>query len=325
MRFINPCTRRGVSKLRVLGIAAVATALLGVMLAVASNLWLSAKAYEPLATMQSLVVIANFSDGSTSPSLMYKMINNMYHSALRGFVTLKQPPYPVVDVKLFNNTLVTFKLPSGFKYRYASIVIHGNRIYVYEFNSAQDYKLYAVVSRPIASVTIKIIYPKTKVGNATLLPVGTFNAEKFEVPLPGTDANIDPIFQSYSAVWYSSLGQLIENTTATSWFFIVPYQEVNSILVDGSAYPGFAYALCTSDAPGATNGVGSYAAQVYVHAGYAADNCPVTWVLSMWPWVGMDAAGNVYVPTSFPGASSFEAACVCTGASFTFQFPPTGG
>jgi hypothetical protein len=227
------------SRSRVLGIAAVATALLGVMLAVASNLWLSAKAYEPLATMQSLVVIANFSDGSTSPSLMYKMINNMYHSALRGFVTLKQPPYPVVDVKLFNNTLVTFKLPSGFKYRYASIVIHGNRIYVYEFNSAQDYKLYAVVSRPIASVTIKIIYPKTKVGNATLLPVGTFNAEKFEVPLPGTDANIDPIFQSYSAVWYSSLGQLIENTTATSWFFIVPYQEVNSILVDGSAYPRF--------------------------------------------------------------------------------------
>jgi len=184
------------SKLRVLGIAAVATALLGVMLAVALNLWLSAKAYEPLATMQSLGVIANFSDGSTSPSLMYKMINNTYHSALRGFVALKQPPYPVVDVKLFNNTLVTFELPSGFKYRYASIVIHGNRIYVYEFNSAQDYKLYTVASRPIASVTIKIIYPKTKVGNATLLPVGTFKAEKFEVPLPGTDANIDPIFQS---------------------------------------------------------------------------------------------------------------------------------
>ncbi len=314
------------SRSRVLGIAAVATALLGVMLAAALNLWLSAKAYEPLATMQSLVVIANFSDGSTSPSLMYKMINNPYHSALRDFVTLEQPPYPVVDVKLFNNTLVTFELPSGFKYRYASIVIHGNRIYVYEFNSAQDYKLYTVVSEPIASVTIEIKYPKTEDGNATLSPVGTLNAKKFEVPLPGTNAKIIVYHLGYTAEVYSELfGQLAARTTAAGWFFIVPYREVSSVVADGSARAGFGYSLCTSNAPGATNGVGSYATQVYVQAGYAANLCPVTRVIFMWPWVGMDAAGNVYTPTSFPVASSLQVACVCSGASFTFQFlPPIG-
>jgi hypothetical protein len=284
------------SRSRVLGIAAVATALLGVMLAAALNLWLSAEAYE--------------------------MINNTYHSALRDFVTLEQPPYPVVNVKLFNNTLVTFELPSGFKHRYASIVIHDNRIYVYEFNSAQDYKLYTVVSEPIVSVTTKIIYPKTEVGNATLSPVGILNAKKFEVPLPGTNAKIYVYYLGYTAEWYSGLfGQLAARTTAAGWFFIVPYREV-SVVADGSAQPGFGHSLCTSNAPGATNGVGTYAAQVYVQAGYAANLCPVTTVISMWPWVAIDAAGNIYTPTSFPVASSIQVACVCSGAS---QFlPPIG-
>jgi hypothetical protein len=301
-------------------------ALLGIVLAVVLNLWTPTKIYDSLTATQSFTVVANFSDGSIPPSLMYKMINNTYESALNGFVALKQPPYPVVNVKLLSNTLVTFKLPSGFRYEYASIVIHDNRIYVYEFNNAQDYKLYTVVSRPIASVTVEIIYPETKVGIITLLPVGTFTIEEFNVSLPGTlDASVDSVvyFEQYSAVWYIG-SQVAANTTAAGWFYIVPYQEVNSIMVDGSAYPGFGYALCTSNAPGQTQGVGSYA-EAYVWAGYAAYDCPVTVVLSNWPWVGMDAAGNVYYPTSFPGSKSIEAACICTGASFTFELPPQEG
>ncbi|MFP3484769.1 MAG: hypothetical protein RXO23_02210 [Vulcanisaeta sp.] len=302
-----------------------ALALLGIVLAVVLNLWTPTKIYGSLVPVQSFEVVANFSDGSIPPSLMYKMINNTYESALKGFVTLEQPPYPVVNVKLLSNTLVTFKLPSGFRYEYASIVIHDNRIYVYEFNNAQDYRLYTVVSMPIASVTVKIIYPETKVGNTTLVPVGTFIIEKFNVPLPGTsDPSVWVYFESYSAVWYIG-SQVAANTTAAGWFYIVPYQEVNSIIVDGSAYPGFGYALCTSNAPGQTQGVGSYAAQTYVWAGYAFYDCPVTVVLSNWPWVGMDAAGNVYYPTSFPGSKSIEAACICTGASFTFELPPPEG
>jgi len=302
-------------------------ALLSMVLAVVLNLWTPTKIYDSLTATQSFTVVANFSSGSIPPSLMYKMINNTYESALKGFVTLEQPPCPVVNVKLFSNTLVTFKLPSGFRYEYVSIVIHDNRIYVYEFNNAQDYKLYTVVSRPIASVTVKIIYPETKVGNITLVPVGTFIIEKFNVPLPGiSDVSDDPVvyFESYPAVWYIG-SQVAANTTAAGWFYIVPYQEVNSIIVDGSAYPGFGYALCTSNAPGQTQGVGSYAAQTYVWAGYAFYDCPVTVVLSNWPWVGMDAAGNVYKPTSFPGSKSMEVACVCSGASFTFELPPPEG
>jgi hypothetical protein len=301
-------------------------ALLGIVLAVVLNLWTPTKIYDSLTATQSFTVVANFSSGSIPPSLMYKMINNTYESALKGFVTLEQPPYPVVNVKLFSNTLVTFKLPSGFRYEYVSIVIHDNRIYVYEFNNAQDYKLYTVVSRPIASVTVKIIYPEIKVGNTTLVPVNTFTIEKFNVPLPGTlDASVDPVtyFESDSITWYDVFGSVVAaNTTAAGWFYIVPYQEVNSITVDGSSYPGFGYELCTSNAPGRTIGVGSYAAQTYVWAGYAANLCPVTYVLSNWPWVGMDAAGNVYKPTSPPGAMSEEPGCGCSGVSFTFEFPP---
>jgi len=301
------------------GIAIIigALALLGIMLAAVLNLWSPAKIYGSLTTMQSFTVVANFSDGSTPPSLMYKMINNTYESASNGFVTLERPSYPVVNVKLFSNTLVTFKLPSDFRYKYASIVIRNNRIYVYEFNNAQDYKLYTVVSRPIASVTVEIIYPETKVGIITLLPVGTFTIEEFNVSLPGTlDASVDSVvyFEQYSAVWYIG-SQVAANTTAAGWFFIEPYQEVNNIIVNGSAYPGFGYSRCTTNASGQTIGVGSYAAQVYVQAGYAVDLCPVTMVLSNWPWVGMDAAGNVYYPTSFPGSASLEVACVCTGVS----------
>ena len=297
-------------------------ALLGLMLAVVSGLWSPAKVYGSLVPVQSFGVVVNFSDGSTPPSLMYEMINNTYKSALNGFVTLEQPPYPVVNVKPFNNTLATFKLPSGFRYELASIVIHYNEIYVYEFNNAQDYKLYTVVSRPIASVTVKIIYPETKAGNLTLVPVGTFTIEKFNVPLPGTsDSSIQVYFEWYSALWYVG-GSLAANTTAAGWFFIEPYQEVNSIILDGSSYPGSGFAQCTSNAPGQTQGVGSYAAQSYVQAGYALDDCPFTTVLSNWPWIGMDAAGNVYYPTSFPGSKSLEAACICTGASFKFELPP---
>jgi len=31
---------------------------------------------------------------------------------------------------------------------------------------------------------------------------------------------------------------------------------------------------------------------------------------------------NLWTPTKFPGAMSFEPGCVCSGVSFTFKFPP---
>ncbi|MFP3216793.1 MAG: hypothetical protein RXP99_05815, partial [Vulcanisaeta sp.] len=197
-----------------------------------------------------------------------------------------------------------------------------------EFNNAQDYKLYTVVSRPIASVTVKIIYPEIKVGNTTLVPVNTFTIEKFNVLLPGiSDASDAPkaYFESDSITWIDIYGFILANTTAAGWFYIVSHQEVNSIMVDGSSYPGFGYSPCTSNTPGQTIGIGSYAAQTYVWAGYAADDCPFTVVLSNWPWVGMDASGKPYYPTSFPGAVSFGPGCGCSGVSFTFQLPPPEG
>ncbi|WP_054842190.1 hypothetical protein [Vulcanisaeta distributa] len=278
--------------------------------------------YNSLTPTYSFSVIANFSDGNVNQTMMQEMIKNTFSSALSGFITLTKPPYPIINVKPFKNTLVTFQLPNNYGYRYASIIVHEGVLYVYLWNSANDYKLYAVVKRPMASVRVEIIYPRE--GNFT--PVGIFRIEKFVVPLPGLSSANDPevYFESYSAVWY--IGSAVAaNTTAAGWFFINPGVSVESILDDGNAQPGFGYALCpgATNAPGTNYGVGSFAAQTQTDAGYAFYDCGITVVLSNWPWVGMDANGNVYYPTSFPpGAKSIEAACICTGASFYFEAPP---
>ncbi|ADN50373.1 hypothetical protein Vdis_0983 [Vulcanisaeta distributa DSM 14429] len=277
------------------------------------------QAYNSLTPAYVFNVVANFSDGGINQTMMQEMIRNTVNSALRGFITLNKPPYPVVNVKLFKNTLVTFQLPSNYRYRYASIVVHNDTLYVYLWNNANNYKLYAIVRRPIASVKIEIIYPRE--GNFT--PVGVLGVEKFSVPLPGLNSADDPevYFEYYEALWYIG-NQLAANTTAAGWFFINLGVSVESILDDGHAQPGFGYALCTTNAPGTNYGVGSIAAQTQTDAGYAFYDCGFTVVLSNWPWVGMDANGNVYYPTSFPGAKSIQAACICTGASFYFQAPP---
>ncbi|GAB6947326.1 hypothetical protein JCM16161A_14560 [Vulcanisaeta sp. JCM 16161] len=275
--------------------------------------------YNSLTSTYSFSVIANFSNGNINQTMMQEMIKNTFSSALRGFITLAKPPYPIINVKPFENTLVTFQLPNGYEYKYASIIVHEGGLYVYLWNNANDYKLYAVVRRPMASVKVEIIYPRE--GNFT--PVGIFKIEKFMVPLPGLSSANDPevYFEQYSAVWYIG-GAVAANTTAAGWFFINPGVSVESIIDDGNAQPGFGYALCTTNAPGTNYGVGSIAAQTQTDAGYAFYDCGITVVLSNWPWVGMDAYGHVYYPTSFPGAKSVEAACICAGASFYFELPP---
>ena len=278
-----------------------------------------AQVYNSLTSTYTFNVIANFSDGGINQTIMQEMIRNTANSVLNGFITLNKPPYPIINVKLFENTLVTFQLPSGHEYKYASIVVHDGALYVYLWNNANNYKLYAIVGRPIASVRIEIIYPRE--GNAT--PVGILEVRKFPIPLPRLSSADDPVvyFVAYEALWYIG-GELAANTTAAGWFFINPGVSVESIIDDGNAQPGFELALCTTNAPGVNYGVGSFAAQTQTDAGYAFYDCPVTTVLSNWPWVGMDADGNVYYPTSFPGAKSIEAACICTGASFYFEVPP---
>lgn len=167
--------------------------------------------YNSLTPTYSFSVIANFSDGNVNQTMMQEMIKNTFSSALSGFITLTKPPYPIINVKPFKNTLVTFQLPNNYGYRYASIIVHEGVLYVYLWNSANDYKLYAVVKRPMASVRVEIIYPRE--GNFT--PVGIFRIEKFVVPLPGLSSANDPevYFESYSAVWY--IGSAVAaNTTA---------------------------------------------------------------------------------------------------------------
>lgn len=81
----------------------------------------------------------------------YWMLNNTIHSALKFIDKPTASPYPVVNIKVFPNTLATFALPSGYGYKYASIMIKNDEIYIYEFNNPSNYRIYTVVKIPSRS------------------------------------------------------------------------------------------------------------------------------------------------------------------------------
>ncbi|CCC80864.1 hypothetical protein [Thermoproteus tenax] len=217
---------------------------------------------------------------------------------------LKKPPYPIVNKSIFPGTLVTFEMPRGSQYKYVSLVVNKSAIYVYQFNSPRDYRLYAIVDKPQRTVETEIVY---KEGNYT------YSAELvlalYEVPIPGGDAVPVPHL-SYSVPSYTG-DRLTTNTTAAGWFYINPSIAVVGLIPDGSAYANPPMALCTSNEE--VGGVGTFAAYTYVRARYALLDCPVTTAIFTWPSVGMDANGNVYYPTSIPATKFVTFACGCSG------------
>ncbi|WP_069807248.1 hypothetical protein [Vulcanisaeta thermophila] len=289
-----------------LGLIVISVIIIALATALAYSLpgLLAQNTYNSLTPVSYVTIVANFSDDVPSP-LMYEMINNTYHSALRNFVTLTPPPYPVVNVTVIPNTLVTFKLPNG---ELASVVVHGGELEVYII-SGHGYELFTIVEKPVKVLRIETIYPREGI----LTPVGVAYVADYRVPLPG-GVSIDVYFGAYSAVWYIG-NQVTANTTAAGWFYVEPGVEVSNVIARGSARAGFGFAYCTGNPPGAVQGVGTFAAQTYIRASYALYSCPVTLMLVSWPWVGVDANGNFYFPTSFPGTTSFQAVCGCLGTS----------
>jgi len=64
----------------------------------------------------------------------------------------KKPiPYKIVDIKRFENTLVTFKLPEKYGFKYISIVWVDDHTIAYLFNSLNDKPMVYSMSRIISS------------------------------------------------------------------------------------------------------------------------------------------------------------------------------
>ena len=66
-----------------------------------------AQVYNSLTSTYTFNVIANFSDGGINQTMMQEMIRNTANSALNGFIMLNKLPYPIINVKPFENTLIT--------------------------------------------------------------------------------------------------------------------------------------------------------------------------------------------------------------------------
>ncbi|MEM1638158.1 MAG: hypothetical protein QW247_10675 [Pyrobaculum sp.] len=193
-------------------------------------------------------------------------------------------------------------------------MIKSGKIYVYEFNNPNNYRIYTVVETPSRVLKVTIRYPS----EAILTPVGVRIVKEYVVPLPGAesmDLTVQVYYGEYQALWYWPTGALAANTTAAGWFYVVPGVEVSYVQPDGNAQAGFGYADCGPTGPhgppGAVEGVDTTAAYTYVVQTYALYSCPVTIVLNSWPWVGMDAYGNWHMPSSFPGSWSVEPGCMC--------------
>jgi hypothetical protein len=225
-------------------------------------------------------------------------------------------PYKIVNISRFNNTLVTFELPSIFHSKYVSIVFVNGSTIAYLFNSTKDKAIIFSHGKHIGKWE-KVIQTQINNYNVTM----NESVEVILTPIPG--GYNDPTYDlTQDVAFYALVGEVFY-VKAHGIFNFILGGDITGLSIAGSYATAFnGAAVCTQYTE--YGGVGTTIGYVQENGGGAAPDCPVTDWYAGWPGFSVNALdGSIEYNTgpngsSTPGNSGITLGCGCYGVNFSF-------
>jgi hypothetical protein len=227
-------------------------------------------------------------------------------------------PYNVVNLQPFANTLVTFQLPAGSQWLYASVVWNGNGATAYVFNSPNSYSLF---SHSVFKGEYQSVSSTTVPGTSTApgyVVTTTFDVKMYATPLPG--GYIDPTVTGSQSVQFNALVGEVGYVIAQGTFNYVLKGKVTGVSAQNSAtyaYRGYGVCSQSAKAGGANTTIGYVQEDGY--ANFCLSVASDWW--AGWPGMALNSlTGQLTYNASPYWNTGVTLGCRCNG--FSFPSPP---